>query len=275
MSLANGQELWSRDLYKECNAPTGYFGAGSSPILEGDTLLVNVGGKSGYGIVALDRNTGKTQWHQTDELASYSSPVATTIDNERHVIFVTRMNVVSVDPRSGAERFRFPFGMRGPTVNAANPVIRGDRLFVTASYGVGAWLAQISSAGAKILWEKDEALSSQYTTPIVQDTCLYGIDGRQDLGVAELRSIDLATGAVRWSQPDFGTGNLIAVGDKLLIQKTSGELVLAKANPVRYEQLATARIFPEGSTVQALPALAEGRLFVRDEHSLVVVQVGR
>jgi hypothetical protein len=103
---------------------------------------------------------------------------------------------------------------------------------------------------------------------------LYGIDGRQDLGVAELRCVALETGEVRWSQPEFGTGNLIAVDDKALIQKTSGELVLVMLSPDRYVPIATARLFPEGSVVQALPALSEGRLFVRDEKTLLAVQVG-
>jgi len=275
LSLADGQLQWTRDLYKDCNAPSGYFGAGSSPIVEGDELLVNVGGKQGNGIVALDRNSGQTLWHQTDELASYSSPVATTIGDQRQVIFVTRMNVVSIDPRTGTERFRFPFGMRGPTVNAANPLVVGDRLFVTASYGIGAQLAQISPAGTKTVWENDDALSSQYTTPIEHQGFLYGIHGRQDAGVAELRCVELKTGNVRWKQPDFGSANLIGIDDKLLIQKTSGELVLAQASPNRFIQLATARIFPEGSVVQALPALSDGRLFVRDESKLVVLHVGR
>jgi outer membrane protein assembly factor BamB len=275
LSLADGRILWTRQLYQECDAPSGYFGAGSSPIVEGEMLLVNVGGKQEQGLVALDRNSGQTVWHRTDELASYSSPVAATIDGQRHIIFVTRLNVVSVDPLNGNERFRFPFGMRGPTVNAANPLVIGDRLFVTASYGVGARLAKIDRAGAAITWDKDDALSSQYTTPIEHHGFLYGIDGRQDVGTAELRCIDLETGAVRWSQPGFGTANLIVVDDKLLIQKTSGELVLVQATPERFTTLASARIFPEGSVVQALPALANGRLFVRNEKTLIVLQVGR
>ena len=160
-------------------------------------------------------------------------------------------------------------------MNAANPLVIGDRLFVTSNYGVGARLTQIVPSGPKLVWENDESMSSQYTTPIEHDGFLYGIHGRQDLGVAELRCIELATGAVKWSEPDFATANLIGVGDKLLIQKTGGELVLAQAKPDRFTQLANARIFPEGSIVQALPALAAGRLFVRDEKSLIVLQVGR
>ena len=275
LSLADGQPLWTRELCREYGAPAGYFGAGSSPIVEGELLLVNVGGKDGYGLVALDRDSGKTMWHKTDEQASYSSPVVATIGDQRYAIFVTRLNVVAVDPRTGAERFQFQFGSRGPTVNAANPLVVGDRLFVTASYGVGARLAKINATGVESVWEEDDALSSQYTTPIEHDGYLYGIHGRQDAGVAELRCIDLAAGAVRWSQPDFGTGNLIAAGDKLLIQKTSGELVLAKIDPERFIPLATARVFPTGSVVQALPALAGGHLYVRDEKELIAVQTGR
>ena len=275
LALADGQELWSRQLYQECQAPSGYFGAGSSPIVEGGLLLANVGGKQRNGLVALDLNSGKTVWHQTDEQASYSSPVAATLNGQRDVVFVTRLNVVDVDPKTGAERFRFPFGARGPTVNAANPLVIGDRLFVTSNYGVGARLTQIVPSGPKLVWENDESMSSQYTTPIEHDGFLYGIHGRQDLGVAELRCIELATGAVKWSEPDFATANLIGVGDELLIQKTGGELVLAQAKPDRFTPLATACIFPEGAIVQALPALAAGRLFVRDEKALVALQVGR
>jgi outer membrane protein assembly factor BamB len=275
VALSDGEIRWSRDLYKDYGAPSGYFGAGSGPIVEGELLLENVGGKQGYGLVALDRTSGQTIWHQTDEQASYSSPVAATLGNQRQVIFVARMNVVSIDPRTGAERFRFPFGMRGPTVNAANPLIVGTNLFVTASYGVGAKMAAISPDGAKVIWENDDSLSSQYTTPIEFHGNLYGIHGRQDVGVAEMRCIELATGAIRWSQTGFGTANLIGVDDKLLVQKTDGELLLVRADPDHFMSLATARIFPEGSVVQALPALADGRLFVRDEKTLIAVQVGR
>jgi outer membrane protein assembly factor BamB len=273
LALADGQELWSRQLYQECQAPSGYFGAGSSPIVEGGLLLVNVGGKQGYGLVALDPNTGQNIWHGTDEQASYSSPVAATLNGQRDVVFVTRLNVVGVDPKTGAERFRFPFGARGPTVNAANPLVFGNRIFVTSNYGVGARLGEIGPSGVKTVWENDESFSSQYTTPVEHNGFLYGIHGRQDLGVAELRCIELATGKVKWAEEGFGTANLIGVGDKLLIQKTGGELVMADARPDRFAPLATARIFPDGSIVQALPALAAGKLFVRDEKTLIVLQL--
>jgi outer membrane protein assembly factor BamB len=273
VTLADGKKVWSRQVYQEFGAPEGYFGAGSSPILEGDKLLLNVGGRDGAGLVAFSAADGKTVWKATDEAASYSSPTAATIDGTRHVVFVTRLNVVSVDPGQGSVRFQFPFGARGPTVNAANPLILGDHVFVSASYGVGAQWAKIGPRRATTVWESDDVMSSQYTTCVEKDGVLYGIDGRQDLGVARLRAFDPTTGKIHWTEEDFGTGNLILAGDKLLIMKTDGQLVLAKASSERYQPLATAQLLD--TTVQALPALSDGLLFARDTKTLKCVLVGK
>jgi outer membrane protein assembly factor BamB len=199
--------------------------------------------------------------------------VSATIDGVRHVVFVTRLNVVSVDPRTGAVRFQFPFGQRGPTVNAANPLILGDHVFVSASYGVGAQWAKVGAKRATTVWENDDVMSSQYTTCVEKDGMLYGIDGRQDVGVARLRAFDPKTGKVYWTEEGFGTGNFILAGDKLLIMKTDGELILAEPSPKAYRPLAKARLFD--TTVQALPALSNGLLFARDTQSLKCVQVGK
>ena len=273
VTLAEGKKIWSRQVNQEFGAPEGYFGAGSSPIVEGDKLLLNVGGRGGAGLVAFALADGKTIWQATDEAASYSSPAAATIDGTRHVVFVTRLSVVSVDPQSGGVRFQFPFGQRGPTVNAANPLILDDHLFVSASYGVGAQWAKIGAKGASPVWENDEVMSSQYTTCVEKDGVLYGIDGRQDLGAARLRAFDPRTGKVYWTEEDFGTGNLILAGDKMLIMKTDGELILAEPSPKAYRPLAKARLFD--TTVQALPALSRGMLFARDTKTLKCVQVGK
>jgi outer membrane protein assembly factor BamB len=271
VELNSGKRVWFRNVFEDFQAPDGYFGAGSSPILEDDKLLLNVGGKKG-GLVALSPLDGKTIWTATDELASYSSPVAVTIGGTRHVLFVTRLNVVSVDPTTGAVRFRFPFGSRGPTVNAANPLILGDHLFVSASYGVGAQWVRIGRDAATQEWESDKVMSSQYTTSVEKDGQLYGIDGRQDVGRARLRAFDPRTAKVHWTQNDFGTGNLILADNKLLIMKTDGELLLVEPTTARFNRLASAKLFD--ATAQALAALSDGLLFVRDTRTLKCVEVG-
>ena len=273
VALETGKQVWFRQIYQELKAPDGYFGAGSSPIVEGGKLLLNVGGSSGAGLVAFSLADGKTLWKATDEAASYSSPVAATIGDVRHVVFVTRLNVVSVDPQTGSVRFRFPFGARGPTVNAANPLILGDHVFVSASYGVGAQWAKVGAKQATKVWESDDVMSSQYATCMEKDGYLYGIDGRQDVGVARLRCFEPRSGKVQWTQEGFGTGNLILADGKLLIMKTDGDLVLAEPSPQEFRPLASAKMFD--TTVQALPALAGGLLFARDTKTLKCLVVGK
>jgi outer membrane protein assembly factor BamB len=272
LALDTGKRVWFRNLRQDFKAPDGYFGTGSSPIVESGKLLLNVGGSGGAGLVALSLMDGKTLWKATDEAASYSSPTAATIDNLRHVVFVTRLNVVSVDPETGSVRFRFPFGARGPTVNAANPLILGDHVFVSASYGVGAQWAKIGPRQATKEWDSDEVMSSQYSTCVEKDGYLYGIDGRQDVGEARLRCFDPRTGKVQWTQEGFGTGNLILADGKLLVMKTDGTLVLTDPSPKEYRPLATAQ--PFNSIVQALPALSGGLFFARDTKTLKCVRVG-
>jgi outer membrane protein assembly factor BamB len=270
--LATGKKLWFRNVFVDFDAPEGYFGAGSSPIVVDGKLLVNVGGGNGAGIVALSPADGKLLWKSTDELASYSSPTVVTLDGVRHAVFVTRLSVVSLDPANGAVRFQFDFGSRGPTVNAANPLILGDHLFVSSSYGVGARWARLSADSATVEWDSDEVMSSQYTTCVEHGGFLYGIDGRQDVGVARLRCFDPKSGKVAWTEEGFGTGTLILADGKLLIMKTDGELVLAEPSPQKYHPLAKTRLF--ATTTQALPALSNGRLFARDTKQLKCVQIG-
>jgi outer membrane protein assembly factor BamB len=275
VSLADGKKLWSRALYKEYGAKDGYFGAGSSPIVEGDKLLVNIGGaKQKAGLVAISLKDGKTIWKATEELASYSSPVATTVGGVRHVIFVTRFSLMSVDPANGKVRFSIPFGKRGPTVNAANPVLLDRSIFVTASYGIGSMLAKIDDkGGAKITWRHADALSSQYTTGVVHKGLMYCVDGRQDGPPGKLVCLDPMTGKPRWSKADFGIATLILADKKLLILKATGQLVLAEASAKGYRELSSARV--STATCRALPALSDGRLYIRDEKSLMCFDVGK
>jgi len=261
LNLADGKVLWQRRTAADFGLPPSYFGAGSTPIVAGGKLLVNVGGRDGAGIVAFNLENGKTVWKSTDAGPSYSSPVAATVEGSRHVIFATRLEAISVDPRDGGVRFRFPFGKRGPTVNGATPVLIGKHAFFTASYGIGAKVVLIGDDGAENVWEGDDTLSSQYPTPVLHDGALYGIHGRQDVGLAALRAVDPLSGKVHWSEDEFGMASCILADGKLILVTTDGEVVLAEPSREEYRELARARITDE--TTRALPALSDGRLYVR------------
>lgn len=261
VSLRDGAKRWSRETYQDFQGQEGYFGAGSTPIVASGKLIVNVGGR-GAGLVAFDLETGKTSWQATDDGASYSSPTLATVAGQKHAIFVTRLHTVSVDPDTGDVRFRFPFGSRGPTVNGATPLVFNDLLFVSSSYGVGANLSQITGDGAKKLWASDDVMSSQYSTCVYRDGFLYGTHGREDYSNGVLRCFEAKTGNVKWTVSGFGVAHTILVGDQLLFLGVDGRMRLAEVNSEAYRELAVAGV--SSNTTRALPALANGRFYFRD-----------
>jgi outer membrane protein assembly factor BamB len=270
--LATGKTLWSRRTHREFGAAEGYFGAGSTPLVVGDLVIVNVGGRQDAGIVAFDRRSGDTVWQRTAEAASYSAPVAVAIAGRPHVLAVTRSACLLLEAAEGRVGWQFPFGKRGPTVNAATPVILPDgRLFVTAAYGVGGVCAEFDAAAVRPLWQGEEPLATQYCTPLLVAGHLLGIDGRDDVPPADLVCADPRTGRVVWRERDFGYGTLLAADGKLLAAQTDGDLQLLRATPAGVEVLGRCRPLP--GTLRALPALSRGRLYVRDDTTLVCLDL--
>ncbi len=272
VDLATGKKKWIRQTYVDYRGRDGYFGAGATPIVVGERLLVNVGGRDDAGLVAFDLATGRTLWKKTDYEASYSSPTSATIGGEAAAIFVTRYTTVAIRASDGKELFSIPFGKRGPTVNAATPLLIGDQIFLTSSYGIGAHLYKIADGSMRKVWEKNDVLSSQYNTPIHHNGYLYGINGREDIGVASLVCVELKTGKVMWSEAEFGVAHLICAGDKMVAVRGDGKFTLFAADSTRYRKLATARVL--GANVRAIPALSGGQVFARDGGELVAVVVG-
>ncbi len=275
LDAATGERLWMRETHREFGAQEGYFGAGSTPLVVDDHVIVNVGGaKQDAGIVAFSLATGATVWQATAEPASYAAPVRVSVGGEPHVLIVTRYACLLLDPVTGTVRWRFPFGQRGPTVNAATPVVpAAGRLFVTAAYGIGCVCADFDRTVATPKWEGAGPLATQYCTPIVADGHLYGIDGRDDVPPADLVCIEVDSGREAWRERGFGYGTLLAADGKLVAAKTDGELMLLRATPAGLDMLARSRPLP--GTLRALPALAAGRLYLRDDTTLTCLDIGR
>ena len=265
LDFATGKKIWTVDTQANFHPRKGFFGAAGSPLVDGDRVLMNIGG-AGAGLVALDAATGKTLWTATNHEASYSSPVVATIQGARHALFFTRAGLVDVDPANGKVRYEFPWRARmQASVNAATPLVVDDLVFLSASYGTGAVLLQVGPKGLKQIWASDDALTNHYATSVYKDGYLYGFHGRQEEGPS-LRCVEFKTGKVRWSVDSFRAGTVTLAGDRLLILRESGELILASASPAAFQPISAAKVLP--ATVRSYPAIANGRMYIRNEKTL-------
>jgi outer membrane protein assembly factor BamB len=273
IDAASGMKIWGKNVLAAYKAGKGYFGAASSPVFADGKLLVNVGGR-GAGIVAFDPATGNEVWKATDDAAGYSSPTVATVGGRTLAVFLTRAGLQALDPKTGAVAYSYPWRSRlDASVNAATPLVRGGDVFLTASYGTGAVLLRPRGAELDEVWSNDRSLSCHYNTPVEVGGFLYGIHGRQEGGAAELRCVEWKTGAVKWAKEQFGCASLVVVDGGLLAVTEHGELIRFNADPARYEERGRAAVLT--GVTRAAPALADGRLYVRDEKRLVCVKLGR
>ncbi len=275
LALENGKKIWSRSLTKEYKTPLGYFGVGTSPVVEQNLVLVNVGGKNA-GIVAFDLDNGKEAWRATDDPPSYSSPVVCTIGDKRLAVFFTRTGAVVLNPKTGAVLYRQKWRSRmDASVNAATPLIIGDQAFFSASYDTGALLLKLRPNGAEEVWNDEKIMSNQYNTCIYHDGHLYGFDGRQDSRIAPtLRCVEVKTRKIRWQREEFGNGTMVLADGRLIILTEKGDLCLVQATPEAFRETARFRL-SEATPCRAQIALAGGRLFARDQKKLVCVNLAK
>ena len=243
IDVEKGTRVWSQDTRRRFEVPKNFFGAGGSPIVDDGRVIANIGG-IGAGIVAFDATTGKMLWTATSDEASYSSGTMATIAGRRLAIFLTRNGLVGLDPASGRVQFQRTWRSRSASsVNAATPLVIGNDVFVSAQYGPGAGVLRAVNNTLTDVWTSDDALSTHYATAVYRDGVLYGYHGRQETGPS-LRAVDFKSGRVLWSVDQFRAGSITLAGDRLVIVRESGELVIAAAAPDAFKVLARATILP-------------------------------
>ena len=270
VDLETGKGVWSQDTHARYDVRKGFFGAAGSPLVEDGRVIANVGGRLG-GVVAFDALTGEELWIATTDEASYSSAVGGSFGGRRHALLFTRTGLVGLNPVSGDVLFQKRWRSRlGASVNAATPLVTGDLVFISASYGTGAALLRVDGTMLVNEWSGDDSMTNHYATAVIRAGVLYGYHGRQEYSPS-LRAVDLQSGAVLWSEDRFGGGTLVLAGDHLVILRESGELMLVSASPDGFVPLARAQILP--GVVRAYPAIAGGRLYARNDDILVAVDL--
>jgi outer membrane protein assembly factor BamB len=297
----DGRPLWKVDTVKEFGVVQNFFGVGSTPVVEGDLLIVMVGGSpaesqdagrfemdrvksNGTGIVAFDKRTGEVKYKAANELASYSTPQLAQIGDRRWCFVFSRGGLVGLHPLTGQVDFRYPWRSKlHDSVNASTPVVVGDEVFFSEAYGPGSSLLRVKPGGFEVVWSdppgRNKAMLCHWNTPIYHEGYLYGSSGRYSAS-AELRCIEWKTGKVMWSQPGLGLSSLLYVDGHFICLSEDGTLRLIKATEKRYVEVARAvvRETPDSPPLikrpaWAAPILSHGLLYVRGDDRLVCLRL--
>lgn len=292
-----GKLVWSFDTRAEYHFHQNFFGVGSSPVIEGDSIIVAVGGSAkgprpsdlrdakpnGTGIVAIDKKTGKVRYAALDELASYSSPTVVTLHGQRVGLYFARAGLVGFDPATGKQHFRYPWRSKDlESVNASNPMVVGDTIVISESYRVGTACLKVKSdlSGVTEVWTdagKDRevrALATHWNTPIHDGGYFYASDGRHD-SEGDLRCIELATGNRMWREKRTTRCSLIKVDGHMLSLGENGDLRLFKIDSKKFDEVAKWESPDLASPCWAPPVLSHGLLYVRGKGKLVCYDLAK
>ncbi len=278
LDTKNGNKLWQVDTLQQFKAKNLFFGMACSPLVVGEQVMVNIGGK-GSSIVAFDRNKGELAWKNLDDPTSYSSPIVFDEGGQRQVVFLTGANVASLNPADGSVYWRFPLVDR-LMESSTTPIRTGDLLLASSiTYGsVGLKLeTKDGKPAVREAW-KNKELTSYFSTPVaIGAEHIYMVTGTTPgpfaKPSADLHCIEAKTGKELWKKAKIGTyhASLMRTGDdKLLMLTDEGGLVLLEANPKEYTELARTKV--SGPETWAHPALTNGRLYIRDKRELICLQ---
>lgn len=209
LALETGQVVWRRDINEEFKVPQDFFGTATTPLLEGNLLIINIGAPNGPCVAAFDKDSGKMAWacDANGWGPSYASPVAATVQGQRRAfVFAGGKSkpptggLICLDPKNGAVDFTFPWRSKSfESVNASCPVIIGNQVFISATYQTGGALLNILP-GFKfdVAWKSDD-FGIHFMTPIHKDGYLYGFDGRHDSNSA-LACFEVRSGKEMWRE---------------------------------------------------------------------------
>lgn len=262
LDAGQGTVIWQKHL-ERLGGRRPQWGYAGSPLVEKDLLIVDAGG-DGASTIALQKKDGTPVWRSGQDGAGYSSPIAATLGGRRQVLIFKAEALVSLDPSNGQELWRYPW-KTSYDVNAAMPVVVGDRVLITSGYNTGAALLDLKSGQPVEVW-RNKKLAGQMASPVVWDNHVYGIHG--NAGKGSVVCLSLPTGEQRWSDPASGCGALMLADGKLLIMSERGDLIIAEARPDRFTVLSRVPVL--NSKCWVMPVLANGILYARGNHGDLV-----
>lgn len=259
LDAANGSVVWRKNILEDNQATNLQWGMSASPLIVDDKVIVLPGGPSGKSVVAYDKLTGAPVWKSLDDKQAYTSPMLVTLAGKRQILVVSGSRMMGLTVENGTLLWEYPWRTEYD-INSAQPILAGpSRVFISAGYGHGAALVEISEQGGKFqaatVWQNNR-MKNKFSSSVLHEGHVYGLDE------AILACMNVETGELKWKGGRYGYGQLLLASGHLIVTTEEGEVVLVKASPDSHQEIAR---FPAVSgRTWNVPAIAGGVLLVRN-----------
>jgi outer membrane protein assembly factor BamB len=273
LDAATGREIWMRNVLADVGTTDEKdhaavpWGRSASPLIVDELVVVPGGGPPGgpmVSLIAYNKQTGEKVWTGGTRQISYSSPSLANYGGVRQIVIVNEDNITGHDPKTGDVLWETKWeGSSKATASCSQTVPFGDdRFFVSKGYSGGAAAFQVTRNAdgtweTKQLWRNHRVLKTKLDNVIIKNGYVYGLSD----GILEC--VDANTGQRQWEGEDYGHGQVLRVGDVLLVTQEWGAVALVALDPTAYKELAHFQAI-EGKTWNN-PALVGDLLLVRND----------
>ncbi|MFM2094798.1 MAG: hypothetical protein RIS70_1922 [Planctomycetota bacterium] len=270
LKAADGETVWHVNLRTEFGGGVPGWGYSESPLVVDNLLIVTPGGPKGT-LVALDKKTGKKVWQSgtVTEGAHYSSPLIANIAGVRQVVQFASASVFGVSINDGKFLWKYAAPANG-TANCCMPIVENEYVYASSSYGTGGGLTRISGGGDNLVSEEvyfDKKMQCHHGGIVKIGDYLYSNGG------GALICMEFKTGKIVWQNRGPGKGSLIAADGMLYVFSEGHEVALVEATPEAYREHGRFKIEAHGRPSWAHPAIADGKLFLRDQEWLAAYDI--
>ena len=276
LDAATGKLLWRKNILDEAHATVLYFAMSTSPLIVDDTVVVLSGeplppvkGNTNQTVLAYHKRSGEKVWSALEDKLAYTSPMLVTLAGTRQLLVVAAKRIVGLKPEDGTLLWEIPWEAQYHNSVAQPVLVSSNRFVVSAGYGGGAKLVEITKAGngfnARQIW-KNTNLKNKFNSSVFHQGFIYGLDE----GI--LTCLDAATGRRQWKEGRYGYGQLLLASGHLVVLSGEGELILVRANSDRHEEVARFQAI-HGKTWNH-PAIADGKILVRNAVEMACFEIG-
>lgn len=252
VKAASGELVWDKHF---SHMPRWAYAG--SVLIEGDLAIASAGASDGA-LVAFDKLTGKERWRTGDEPVGYATPYPFTFHGKRYIVGFMAKSVIIVEATSGKLAAEIPWETDWD-VNAASPIVEGDKLFITSGYSTGSALFEMSLAGDRIetkeLW-RSKVVLNKFLSGVLYEGYLYTSDQKS------MKCIDFATGEKKWEIRKIKHSPLMMADGYIIMLRENGELQIGKASPDGFTPKTKAEIL--SGKCWSVPVLVDGKLYARN-----------